>query len=101
MSVGLFDLRVTPEALKQIEKIMEDPSKAGLQKQLKKALGYLQKNPQHPSLQSHLMPSFDGLFGTKVYSSYAQNNTPGAHRILWAYGPEKRQLSVLAVIPHY
>ena len=101
MSLGPFELRVTPEAFKQIQKVMENPSKKGLQKQLKKALSNLQKNPQHSSLRSHLMPQFDIMFGTKVYSSYAQNNTPQAYRILWAYGPEKKQLTVLAIIPHY
>ncbi len=99
--MGPFDLRVTPEALKQIQSFMEDSGKKGLQKQIKKALSNLQANPQHPSLHSHLMPQFDEIFGAKVYSSYVQNNTPQAYRILWAYGPEKKQLTVLALIPHY
>ncbi len=80
---------------------MEDPSKEGLQKQIKKALGYLSKNPMHPSLSSHPMAKFEEIYKVKVFSSYVQNNTPQAYRLLWSYGPRQKQITVLAAIPHY
>ena len=101
MSSGPFELRMTPEAEGQIRIIMEDSARAGQQKQLKKSLGNLSRNPFHPGLNSHPMESFEKVYGVKVFSSYVQNNTPQAHRILWAYGPKSRQITVLAVIPHY
>ncbi len=101
MSQGPFELRMTAEAELQIEKIMDDTARAGLQKQLKKALGNLSRNPFHPSLSSHPIDAFEKVYKLKVFSSYVQNNTPQAHRILWVYGPKPKQLTILAVIPHY
>ena len=92
---------MTSEAEAQIAGIMDDPARSGLQKQLKKALGNLSRNPLHPGLHSHPMEAFEKVYQTKVFSSYVQNNTPQAHRILWAYGPKPRQLTVLTVMPHY
>jgi hypothetical protein len=57
--------------------------------------------PRLGSAQSHAMKNLDAVYGTKVFSSYAQNNTPQAHRILWCYGPKAKQITILAVIPHY
>lgn len=101
MSQGPFEIRITLEAEKQIAEIMNDQARGGLQKQLKKAPGNLARNPFHPGLNSHPMDAFEKVYQVKVFSSYVQNNTPQAHRILWAYGPKQRQLTVLAVIPHY
>ena len=42
-----FSLTITPEAKKQIRAIMDDSSSGGLQKQLKKAFGFLSQNPKH------------------------------------------------------
>jgi len=92
---------MTAEAQSQIEKIMEDPAKGGLQKQLKKSFGHLSSNPQYPGLNSHPMAAFENVYGLKVFSSYVQNKTPQAYRILWTYGPKSNQITVLAVIPHY
>lgn len=96
-----FELFNSTDAGLQIAKILGDPARVGLAKQLKKALGHLSRDPNYPGLQSHPVSQFDALFGAKVFSSYIQNHTPAAHRILWAYGPKVRQITVVAVIPHY
>jgi hypothetical protein len=101
MNPSPFELRMTPSAEVQIGKIMGDRSKLGLQKQLKKAFRHLSNNPRHPGLQSHLIPEFEKVHEMKVFSSYVQNKTPQAHSILWSYGPNDGQLTILAVIPHY
>ena len=101
MSHAPFELRMTSEAEIQIAGIIGDSSRPGLQKQLKKSLGNISRNPQHPALSSHPMDAFEKIYNVKVFSSYVQNNTPQAHRILWAYGPKARQITILAVIPHY
>ncbi len=92
---------MTAESELQVKAIMADAGRVGLQKQLKKALGSLSRNPMHPGLNSHPIEAFEKVYRLKVFSSYVQNNTPQAHRILWAYGPKPKQLTILAVIPHY
>lgn len=101
MTQGPFELLLSSEAKEQIAAIMQDSSKTGLQKQLKKALNHLIQNPHHPGLNSHPISQFDKIFGGKVFSSYVQNNTPQAHRILWLYGPKTKQLTIVSVMPHY
>ena len=51
------------------------------------------------SLNSIHITVFDRL-GEKVFESYAQNNTPGAYRIFWHYGPKKNQITVVAIVSH-
>jgi hypothetical protein len=48
-----------------------------------------------------------GAGGEKVFVSFAQNNTPGAYRIFWHYGPDQRAgkkripvITVIAITPH-
>ena len=100
-SVGPFELLLSTDAKAQSQAIMADTANEGLKKQLKKAFRFLSENPNHPGLQSHPIAQFDKIFGGKVFSSYVQNNTPQAHRILWIYGPKTKQITIIAVIPHY
>src|SRR5260221_9851670 len=84
-------------------KVLEvEKSKAAVLKQVRKALGYLQINPRHPSLNTHEFTSLENPFDPKgkVFEAYAQNNTPGAYRIFWCYGPDKNQITIIAITPH-
>lgn len=92
---------MTAEAKVQLVSIMNDPSKLGLQKQIRKALGYLSLNPKHPSLNSHPLVGSEEATGLKIWTSYAQNKTPSAHRILWTYSKTKKEIIILQIIPHY
>src|SRR5258708_30011723 len=65
-----------------------------------KALHYLSQNPKHPGLQTHEINDLSRKFGVKVWQSYLENNTPGAGRIFWAYGPGRQQITILAVERH-
>ena len=65
-----------------------------------KALQYLSRNPKHPGLQTHEIDDLSRKFGMKVWQSYLENNTPGAGRIFWAYGPGRQQITILAVERH-
>jgi hypothetical protein len=69
-------------------------------KKLVKALGYLEANPRHNSLESHEIDPLTRRFGMKVWQSYLENHTPAAGRIFWAYGPGKSEITILAVEPH-
>lgn len=74
----------------------------GLFKQVDKALGYLGNNPKHPSLKTHEYSSLIHPWNTKekVFEAYAQNNTPGAYRIFFCYGPSKGEITIIAITPH-
>ena len=97
-----FSLCFTEEASSALKKLENVPSKAGLLKQVRKTLGYLQTNPRHPSLNTHPYSSIDHPYdpSQKVFEAYAQNQTPGAYRIFWCYGPQKNEITIIAITPH-
>jgi hypothetical protein len=41
-----------------------------------------------------------GENGEEVFEAYAENNTPGAYRIFWHYGPGKDVITIIAITPH-
>ena len=69
-------------------------------KKLVKGLSYLQQNPRHNGLASHEIEALTRKYGFKVFQSYLENATPAAGRLFWAYGPDKGDITVLAVEPH-
>ena len=74
----------------------------GLYKQVRKALQFLAANPRHPRLPTHEFHSLPHPFrdGDKVFEAYAQNQTPGAYRIFWCYGPGRDEITIIAIAPH-
>lgn len=100
-------LLFTPTADQQLTALENDPAKSAILKQVQKALGFLETNPRHPGLRTHEFSSLSGLGGEKIFEAYAQNNTSGAYRIFWHYGPDegtaKNRISVITIIaitPH-
>ena len=71
-----------------------------LLKKLAKAFSLLSENPKHNSLASHEIKALSEKFGLKVWQSYLENKTPAAGRIFWAYGPDKGQITILAIEAH-
>jgi hypothetical protein len=65
-----------------------------------KALGYLSANPRHNSLASHEIEDLTRKYGFKIFQSYLENKTPADGRMFWAYGPDKGDITILAVEPH-
>ncbi len=65
-----------------------------------KAMVLLANNPRHPGLQSHEIDVLTSRYGTKVWCSYLQNNTPAAGRIFWSYGPGTGNITIVAIEPH-
>jgi hypothetical protein len=100
-------IKFTPTADKQLTALEETPAKAAILRQVRKALGYLELEPHHPSLHTHEFLSLKGAHGEKIFEAYAQNNTPSAYRIFWHYGPDefagkKRTpvITIVAITPH-
>ena len=98
----MFEVKFTKTAKEQWVKLESEPSKKGLLKQIKKSIAYLQTNPKHPSLNTHSYDSIEHPFNPKekVFEAYVQNNTPAAYRIFWCYGPDKKQITIIAITPH-
>lgn len=94
-----FKLRFSDDALLKLEELKNDKSKKGLLKQVRKVLGFMETNLKHPSLNTHKFQSLSCKLGD-IFETYAQNNTPGAYRIFWAYGPGRGELYILDIVPH-
>ncbi len=101
-------LRFTPTASEQLSALESDPSARGVLRQVGKTLGYLETNPQAKSLQSHEFKSLTMRYGEKVFEAYVQQDTPGAYRVFWRYGPDQKDssgkrlaaITIIAIVPH-
>jgi hypothetical protein len=82
-------LKFTPTADAHLTALEDSASKAALLAQVRKALGYLEIDPHHPSLHTHEFTSLAGAHGEKIFEAYAQIDTQGAYRIFWHYGPDE------------
>ena len=98
----MFELIFTQGVQKEMERLEGLPGHAGLVKQIKKTLGFLQANPRHPSLQTHPFHSLRNPYRSdeKVFEAYVQQQTPAAYRLFWCYGPRKDQITIIAITPH-
>ena len=65
-----------------------------------KAVEFLSSNPRHPGLQTHEIDDLSRKFGVKIWQSYLENRKSGALRMFWAYGPNKQEITILAVEKH-
>jgi hypothetical protein len=100
-------LRFTHEASSQLQSLEGNPSKKGLHKQVLKTLGLLELNTRHPGLNTHEYQSLQGMNGERVWEVCAQNQTPGAYRVFFHYGPDEESrgkrvpvLTIIVITPH-
>lgn len=96
----MYRLRFTDASKNVLISLKHDNSKTAVFKAVTKSLRYLENDPRHPSLNSKPFKTLSGPNGEKLWESYAQQNTPGAYRIFWYYGPERKQITVTSIIPH-
>jgi hypothetical protein len=93
-----FRLKFTEEAAKALAQLLiADPKK---HKKVLKTLGLMQVNLRHPGLNTHKYDSLEGPNGAEVFEAYVENQTPGAYRVFWCYGPEQEEITILAITPH-
>jgi len=95
-----FELLFTDQADADFTALEADAGLAKRLKAVRKALGLLETNPRHPGLNTHKFSSLKGPGGEEVFEAYAENKTPAAWRIFWYYGPNKKQITILAITPH-
>ncbi len=96
----MFKILLTIEAEQNLNSLKKNKSLKKRHNAAKKTLKYLAQDPRHPSLQTHPFYSLSGPNGEKVFEAYAEQNTPAAYRIFWYYGPQRKQITVLAITPH-
>lgn len=95
-----FRLRFTPEANEKLDLLENDQSQKAAQNAVRRCLGLMETNLRHSSLQTHKYHSLQGPNGEHVFQSYAQQNTPGAYRVFWCYGPEPGAITVVSIVRH-
>ena len=96
----MFEIFLTDEAKSQLERLKKE---RGLEKRynaVKKAIRFLSQNPRHKSLKTHEFTSLIGAKGEKIFEAYAEQSTPAAYRLFWHYGPNKDQITIIAITPH-
>lgn len=82
-------LRFTHTADEQLSQIEDNPALKDVLKQVRKTLGYLETNLRAKSLQTHEFEALTKRYGKNVFEAYVQQNTPGAYRTFWHYGPDE------------
>lgn len=95
-----FKLFFTQQAQNDLSDLENDSTLFKRLKAVRKTLGYLETNPRHPGLNTHKFTSLKGPHNEEVFEAYAENNTPAAYRIFWYYGPNKNNITILAITPH-
>jgi hypothetical protein len=96
----IFDLKFTDQADADLDLLEQGIHLKKRLKAVRKALGYLQSNPRHPSLNTHKYSSLQGMNGEEIFEAYAENNTLAAYRIFWHYGPGEKMITIIAITAH-
>ncbi|MET4079663.1 hypothetical protein ABIB53_002853 [Janibacter sp. UYMM211] len=93
-------LLVTAEAKSVLDDLAAKKQYQAKLKKVRKTLGLIQQNPRYPGLNSHKYVSLSGDQGEDVWESYVENQTPGAWRVFWHYGPSENEITILTIGPH-
>lgn len=93
-----FELVYSVEADETLERL-EARNDRKLAK-VQKTLGLMQTDIRNKGLQTHKYSAIEGPNGEPVFEAYVENNTPGAYRVIWHYGPGKGNISIISIIPH-
>lgn len=96
----MFQLLFTEQAVEDLQRLQKDNSLLRRLKSVNKALAYLETNPKHPSLNTHKYSALIGANGEEIFEAYAENNTPTAYRVFWHYGPNKNNITIVAITAH-
>lgn len=95
----MFKLLFTHQANIDFDSLEKNPGLLKRLKAVRKALAYLEKNPRHPSLNTHKYTAFENC-DYEIFEAYAENKTPAAYRIFWHYGPNKKEITIIAITAH-
>ncbi len=93
-----FELIYSVEADETLDRLEAQNDKKLIKVQ--RTLGLLQTDLRNKGLQTHKYQALQGPNGEEVFEAYVENNTPGAYRIFWHYGPGRGVISIIAITPH-
>jgi len=96
----LFEIFLTDEAKTQLEKLHSNKSLKKRYNAVKKTINFLSSDPRYKSLRTHEFTSLKGPGGEKIFEAYAEQSKPAAYRVFWCYGPDKNQITIVAITPH-
>ena len=96
----MFEIFWTETAKAQFMRLKADRSLAKRYKAVKKTFQLIASNPRHPGLRTHEFSTLKGSNGEKIFESYAEQKTPAAYRVFWCYGPDKNQITIIAITQH-
>ena len=96
----IFELIFTEKTDSQLDFLERSRNQKIVLKAVRKTLALMETDLRHPSLKTHEYSDLCGANNEKVFESYAQNHTPGAYSVFRHYGPGKRQITIVAIIPH-
>lgn len=92
-----FDVKFSDQAKAHLGELKTIKSKQAQYKAVMKTLARMEQNLRHPSLNTHKHTYLSKIKGYEVFESYAQNNTSGAYRIFWRYGPNRSEIIVTSI----
>lgn len=95
-----YKLRYSTQADQALKQLESDSAQQARLKKVRKALRHLAANPRHPGLHSHQYESFPVDRNVKIWDSYVENETPGAWRIFWRYGPSELESEPVITVIH-
>ena len=95
-----FFLRFSFRAKADLEKLSANLALEERAKAIRGCIAKLEANPRHLGLNTHKYDDLSGEVGEVVFEAYAENNTPGAYRIFWHYGPGKDMITIIAITAH-
>lgn len=95
-----YSVIFSKKASTQMMELQNTPHLEKRFKAVSKVLVFLEQNPRHPSLQTHVFTALKGPGGEKVFEAYAEQNTPAAYRIFFHYGRNKGEIVIIAITPH-
>jgi hypothetical protein len=87
---------------RQADKRKKATEAEGLFKQVHGCIQKLLNDPRHPGLNTHKYDSLEHPYdpGQPAFEAYVQNQTPGAYRVFWCYGPHRGKITIIAITPH-
>lgn len=96
---AMFTLIYAPKAAKALAHLRSTDARR--HRKVAARLARLSADPRDPSLNNHPVQGADATaWGSQLWFAYLETSTPAAWRAVWAYGPERGQISVLWAGPH-
>lgn len=96
----MFEIILTERARNHWNALKTNMGLAKRLQAVRKTLRFLSENPRYPGLRTHEFTVLKGPKGEKVFEAYAEQSSPAAYRVFWYYGPEKNQITIIAITPH-